>query len=562
MSILFTTLRDGHLQAAVAKEDKWQLAPLAVKTPVKRKLSGNLQQVWEIPVLPNLSELRNNFRRENFTEDAINTILVAKETLATIPYPGLFPGTPMPHQRRALELAHNKHYFFFAHDTGTGKTYTILTLAAHLHRHQGLKGLVVLCPATIINDVWESQIKTWYSEFVDYRAVMVQTGKYNKALGLINDLQYDGLKILVASIESMSNDNNNAYKIVDQFLTTTKSAMVVDEASRIKTHDKKRTENTIYLGEKAHWRWAMTGTKITQGIHDLFSQYQFLDWSIIGHRSYFTFKSKYVIFGGFEGRQILGYNHVPELLDRIRPFTHEVRKKDANWLPPKVYQTRHVDPTAEQRRVYKELVLFMETELAGTALEVTTILERETRLQQIAGGNFPVLDKETGLWSTMPMTSNPKLDEMLTIIDDIDGKMIIWARFVPEITAIISALTSKYGDGSVAAYYGGVDRVTRSANIERFRSDDDCRFFVANQQTGSIGLTLTEATTAIYFSNSFSYEDRYQSEDRCHRTGQKNSVTYIDLITKLPIDTKIAEAIAKKQSMAQFVSNNLSEYRL
>jgi SNF2 family DNA or RNA helicase len=541
----------GFLHLSCDKEDNWRIEPLA-----KELARGSGGNDWIIPILPNVEILRENFRRSEFTDEAIKSIKHELQGLSTTEFPGTWLGDPMDHQREALRLSHNKIRYFFAHATGTGKTFTLLNLAVYLHRSQFMQGLLVVCPASIIHDVWAEQVRQWLGERVEYLMLPLTKG-HNRGADKFLATPCTGLKILIVSIEGLSNAKHKAFEVAEKFLRTNKCGMVVDESSRIKNHQRNRTKNTILLGAYAHWRWCMSGTKITQGLHDLWAQYCFLSTDIIGHRSFYTFRNRFVKMGGFENRQIVGYENVNELLRLIAPYTHEVRKEDANDLPQKIYQKRHVEPTKEQRDLYRGLTEEFETAYEGQPLEVATYLELCTRQQQIAGGNFPYEINEERF--TRPIKGNPKLLELMDILDETDEKCIIWARFVPEIRQIVEAIENVYGKDAVGAYYGEVSTTDRTKNIARLRNNPNCRFLVANAQTAGMGLTLNEATTSIYYSNSFSYEDRYQSEDRNHRTGQTCHVTYIDIIANFTVERKIQMAIATKQNMAKFVSNELAQ---
>lgn len=547
--IVFDELRDDFLCIRVDSLDKWRVEGIPAR------LYNRAEKMWEIPIRPNVHFLRENFKRENFTDAAIAAIKRSLEEDEAHPYGGRFPGQPMAHQRKALDLAHNKKNFFFAHATGAGKTYTVLTLAADLYIRGEIDSLLVVCPTSIMDDVWVEQAKMWLPDLVKYEIQVISPSRYKNVEQFLTK-EPEGLQILVVGVQGLSNDKHAPYNYALKFLKGRRAAMMVDESSRIKNPQANRTENVIYLGSFACYRWCGTGTKITQGLHDLYAQFRFLDWAILGHRSYYTFKNRYVIMGGFEGKQIIGFTQTNELFTLIRPYIHEVRKEDANELPPKVYQRRHIEPSAEQAKLYKQLKTSFEMEYKGQTISVDTFLEQYTRLQQLCGGNFPIKTAD-GSWTTTPITPNPKLTELLDILDEIDGKVIIWARFVAEVEQIIEALKKKYGTESTVGYYGKIDPEERSFAIRRLRHDWVCRFFVATQAAAGIGLTLIEATTAIYYSNSFSYEDRYQSEDRNHRTGQKSSVTYIDLVLNTEVEANIAEAIERKQSIAAYVSAEL-----
>jgi len=547
----------GVLVVEADPKEKWRLSS-APSVEYDKKL-----QVWLMPILPNVAFLRSNFTRKEFTPRAIATIRQAiSRADPEAKYPGFKLACTMKHQSDALDLAHDKKAFFFAHAMGTGKTLTVLTLSSFLASSKGMEGLLVLCPATIRTDVWLEQVVEWMPALMEgYEnlaySTMVMDGNYGAVTKWMNK-EHDGptLRILIASIQSMSSTRGRPMEVAKEFLQRFRCGMVVDESSWIKNYQTKRTKNITILSKSAHWKWCGTGTKITQGIHDLYSQFAFLDPAIIGHKSFYTFRNRYCRMGGFENRTIIGYDNVQELLDLIKPYVHVVRKEDANDLPPKTYQIRTVSASKEQKDLYQQLKDYMEAISGDGILTTKTVLERFLRYQQIAGGHLPYMD-EFGEWHIKPI-DNPKLEELMSILGDTDEKVIIWARFVPEIQDIERTLAKEYGPESVVTYYGETD--DRSDSKSKFQNGN-ARFIVANQQTGSMGLTLTAATLAIYFSNSFSYQDRVQSEDRCHRTGQKHPVTYIDILSDLPIDRYIRHALEKKQDMATFVADNLRAHR-
>ena len=192
-------------------------------------------------------------------------------------------------------------------------------------------------------------------------------------------------------------------------------------------------------------------------------------------------------------------------------------------------------------------------------ITVSTVLERMMRYQQVIGGSFPF--EEEGEYNTKPIPGgNPKIDEMMELLSGLPEttKVIIWARFVPEIGYITEAIKTEYGESSIVQFYGATDNEARRANVKRLQEDPTCRFIVSNQTVGGYGQTWTAATYVIYYSNSFSYEDRYQSEDRAHRKGQHNHVTYQDIEMAVPEDKMILRAIRKKRDLAEEVEEALS----
>jgi SNF2 family DNA or RNA helicase len=250
--------------------------------------------------------------------------------------------------------------------------------------------------------------------------------------------------------------------------------------------------------------------------------------------------------GGFEQRKIVGYKDTELLLDKMRPYTDVILKGEMK-LPAKQYQIREVKSTAEQIRACKELAREMTTELAGETITVQNTLEAMLRYQQIAGGHLP---------DGTRLGKIPKLTELLALLEEFDGKAIIWARYLPEVSLIAETLDKIYPD-SVIIITGDVPPPDRQPLVDIFQENPTKRWLVANQATASKGLTITAATLAVYYSNTFSLEDREQSEDRNHRHGQHNEVMYIDLISDLKVDKTVVTAIANKKDVADYVKENL-----
>ena len=169
------------------------------------------------------------------------------------------------------------------------------------------------------------------------------------------------------------------------------------------------------------------------------------------------------------------------------------------------------------------------------------------RLHQITCGHFTADDGSTQL------VKNNRVTELMDVLEEIEGKAIIWANYQHDITNIIKAVVEKYDEDSIVDYYGLTPQEDRQNNIQRFQNDPKCRFLIGTPQTGGYGITLTAANTVVYYSNGYDLEKRLQSEDRAHRIGQKKSVTYVDLITENTVDEKIVKALRKKINIASEV---------
>jgi SNF2 family DNA or RNA helicase len=462
---------------------------------------------------------------------------------------------PMDHQVNALRRAWKLGYFALFHEMGTGKTFTAINLAAARYNKNQIEGLVVICP-TAIKLVWESELEKFCP--VDYECVVLTADKKSKEEAIyLTTKKTEKLKVLVIGVEALS--QGAAGSIGENFAKLNRVMTVCDESSRLKNANAGRTKRAITIASESLYRMLMTGTPITQGIEDLYGQFQFLNPKIIGCKSFFQFRNRYCVLGGFENKKIIGYQNTNELMERIAPYIDIVKKEEVLDLPPKVYERRIVDPTPHQKKLIESLKDTFEAQQGDEYLVTETILERLTRFQQIIGGNFP-FNTEDGGYDVKPIEGkNPKLEALMDVLDEVsnDVKVIIWARFRPEARLISTTLREKYGDDIVVTFTGSDDLDDRRAAVTSFQTGN-ARFMISNPQLGGMGQTWTAATLVIYYSNSFSYEDRTQSEDRAHRKGQENKVTYIDIEANHRYDKMILAAIGVKGGVARYVEEQIS----
>jgi SNF2 family DNA or RNA helicase len=301
----------------------------------------------------------------------------------------------------------------------------------------------------------------------------------------------------------------------------------------------------------------MTGSPGPRSPLDFFSQFNFLRPGLIGSKNYIAFRAKYAvmeqrIFGGRSVQTVTGYRNLAELTENVKEHSFRVTKEECMDLPPKVYVTRTVELTDEQSKAYVAMreEAFAELE-AGSFATATAVITQILRLHQIVCGHITNADGEL-----VRLKSN-RVQALLDVCDEIDGKTIVWARYREDIRAIAEALRDVYGDQSVVQYHGGVGMADREYAVNGFQDPSSpVKFFVANQSTGGYGITLTAASNVIYYSNDYDLEKRLQSEDRAHRSGQTKSVLYVDLVSPNTVDDKILESLKNKKSIADLVTGD------
>ena len=328
--------------------------------------------------------------------------------------------------------------------------------------------------------------------------------------------------------------------------------MVIDESTTIKNPKARRTKNILNLSTKSKYRRIMTGSPVTKNPLDLFTQCYFLDPFHLEHESYFSFRMRYAIMktAHISGRSIelvSGFKNLAELSDKIQPFSYRVLKEDCLDLPDKIYMKRQITLTPDQFKVYDQMRKEALATLNGKQVTTVNVLTQLMRLQQITCGHFTSDDG-----ATQPIKNN-RMTELMDVLDEIEGKAIIWAHFQYDITTIIKEIVKVHGPGSVVDFFGLTPQKERDANRKKFQSDPKCRFLVGTPATGGYGLTLTAANTVVYYSNGYDLEKRLQSEDRAHRIGQKKNVTYVDIIAEDTVDEKIVKSLRKKVNIASEV---------
>jgi SNF2 family DNA or RNA helicase len=358
------------------------------------------------------------------------------------------------------------------------------------------------------------------------------------------------LHILVMNVEAFSTDKG--VKFAAKFLNSHKTLMAVDESTTVKTPTAKRTKNIIDLGKYAKYKRILTGSPVTKNPLDLYSQCEFLDPYLLDFTSYYAFRNRYAEMKTMHirGRSIQVVNefkNLGELSDTLGNFSYRVLKEDCLDLPDKIFTKRHISLTPDQFKVYQQMKKQAIAVLNGKVTSTMTVLTQLMRLHQITCGHFTADD------GTTQLLPNNRISELMNILEETEGKAIIWANYQRDVNQIIQAIVKEYGKESVVDYYGLTPQDERQENIKKFQNGDECRFLVGTPQTGGYGITLTKANTVIYFSNGYDLEKRLQSEDRAHRIGQKKAVTYIDIICEDTVDEKIVKALREKINIASEV---------
>ena len=426
----------------------------------------------------------------------------------------------------------------FLMDMGTGKTITTIALVGVMKQEKLVNRLLVVCPKSIIG-VWEQEFQKFCQ--VPYK-LMPLNDKVSNKIQAIRYMEGEALQVIVVNYES-------AWRLEEELFKWKPDMIVCDESSKIKNPTATQSKAMHRLGKFSKYNLILTGTPVTNNPLDFFSQYKFLDEKILGG-SFYLFKNRYAIFGGYQNHQVIGYSHLAELVEKVHSIAYRIKLEDAVDLPSTIDEIRTVELEPKAKSIYQMLerdcfaVLSEEKEV--TARNVLTQL---LRLSQCTGG---YIRDDMCVGEDAICISTSKLDALEDIIDSCleeNRKVVVFARFVPEILAIDKMLTKKAIGHSLI--YGDVK--DRAEQVSRFQGDPDVKVFVGQLQTTGMGLTLTAASVTVYYSLDFSYANYEQSRARTHRIGQKEKCLYIHLIAKGTVDEKIMHALKHKGDVAKLM---------
>lgn len=475
-----------------------------------------------------------------------------------------------PKQREALDKTYGLHAVALFMDMRTGKTKVAIDWACAMRIEGKVDRAMLICPLSLR--------KNWKREFlkdapIDIDAHLLDASKpkeFDRWLSQPHDFKW-----LLVGVESLA--AGKAIDFCKRFaLTSTRMLVAVDESSKIKNHKAVRSENAVDLGRMCEYRMIMTGTPLAKNPLDLYMQYEFLDPDIIGLGDFYSFRARYAEMGGYEGREIIGYNNLDELIELVSPYTFQVRQHEV-FESSKTRVLREVKMTPEQARLYKELKTKSRLGLLGDDRElvVQNVLEKSLRLQEIAGGfvSYQYTDEELGRLrekfgpaKKLPRTyrvpipgKNPKIEEVLACAEEYEGPTIVWCAFKDEIYAVCAALREKYGKDQVVELHGDVDEHQRDVNVYELFQKRKARFCVGNAATGGMGLTMDVADNIFYFSNTHNFIDREQSEERGTAEGMNTLI--VDICCEATVDFTIVASNEEKKDLSEYVRGRIDAAR-
>jgi SNF2 family DNA or RNA helicase len=464
-----------------------------------------------------------------------------------------FKTKPFAHQMIALEKSWNKKVYAYFMEMGTGKTKVAIDNIAMLYDKGKINGALIIAPKGVYKNWYSQEFPIHLPDHIEHKSVLWQATINQKQQKILNTLFETGedLHILCMNVEAFS--TKKGMDFAAKFLSCHSTYMAVDESTTIKNPGAKRTKNIVSIGKHAKYRRILTGSPVTKSPLDLYKQCEFLDEFLLDHSSYYTFRTRYAVMrkAHFNGRSVeivVGYKNLGELSEKIKNFSYRVLKDDCLDLPPKTFMKRIITLTPEQDKVYQQMKKMALALMNGKMITTANALTQLMRLHQITCGHFKADD------GSVQEIKNNRLSELSEVLEEVSGKVVIWAHYQYDIETIVKHIKKKFGEDSVVTYYGKTPNDERQDNIKIFQDPDSpVRFLVGTPQTGGYGITLTAASTMVYYSNGYDLEKRTQSEARIDRIGQTKPMTYVDIIAEGTVDERIVKALIKKINIASEV---------
>lgn len=419
-------------------------------------------------------------------------------------------------------------------EMGTGKSLTAIAITGALSQAGRIRRVLIVAPLSILG-VWEEE----FQKFAAFPyALAVLSGSSAKKLDTLRHMNGTALQVVVVNYES-------AWRLEKALTAWHPDLIIADEGHKIKTHNIAASKAMHRMGAKASYRLLLTGTVITNKAIDVFSQYKFLNPAIYGN-SFYAFRNRYF--------DMVGYgNHTPvlkksmegELTEKLHSISYRATKAECLDLPETTDVIRQIELEPAALRIYRGLIKESYAELANGEVTATNILTRLLRLSQLTGGFLG--NDET---AAVEQVSAAKLSALEDILDGAmaEGKkLVIIARFLPEIRAICKLL-EKRGLG-YSCITGEVKN--RDEQVARFQKEPEVMAFVGQIATAGLGITLTAASTMVFYSLDYSMSNFEQTKARIHRVGQRMPCTYLYLVARGTVDEKVLAALESKADLAR-----------
>lgn len=485
-----------------------------------------------------------------------------------VPEAFTFKTRPWVHQFREFEYSRDFIAWGLLWQMRTGKTKVIIDTAAHLFQRGKIDGVIIVTRSGVHAN-WIRR------EFPKHCSVPYQAQYWEAERLTQRQYRRDLIKLalvkrelLVLSVNTESAIRPKAQLFLKE-LVRKRLMLIVDECHDFRTPSSKWTKMIHRLAKHCLYRRILTGTNNGNSPLGNWAQFEILEPQALGFKKFTQFRKRYAVLtlehlknprtGLPTGRafyKVDGYQRLEELQHSIDRLSSTILRRDCPDLPPLVSSSYDVDLTVEQRRVYRELKRDFMTELAsGVILTAREAGVRQLKLQQVLSNFMIDPDGRTHIINTR---CNPRLEALLTLVDDLDEKIIIWCRFQVDLDIITEAFQQRHLN--FVAYHGRVSKKDRIIAETRFREDPNCRLFLGQPQSAGLGLDLSAAGVIIWYSHTSDIVIRDQANERATEKGS-TAVAVIDLITPKSVDERYMDILEDKRSTNEFMADNRTDWR-
>ena len=447
----------------------------------------------------------------------------------------------LDHQNKAFEKLKNIKVGALFMEMGTGKTRTAIELIKY--RQNKYKNLIYFCPVSI-----KQTIK---NEFIKHANI-----NENDIFILDEQKEIDKNKfVYIVGIESISMSDRITL-LMNSFISN-EDFVILDESHLIKSYTSLRSKRLIELCKDTKYRLIMTGTPMSQGIVDLYTQMKFLHVSILNYNSFYSFASNHLEYSEKYHGMIIRSLNVDHITKKINPYTYQITKKECFDLPEKIYSNYRFNMSFEQREFYDYIKSYYLEELENNENIYTDkywLFKLFGLLQQVVCGYCNFKDKK--IFQTF---EDKRIDILSEIIDSIqeNEKIVIWHKYNNDIKNILSVVKDNY-----VLYNGKINKKQRDINLKQFETDKNIKFFIGNPSIGAYGLNeLKHCSYVIFYNTDFVLSKRLQCEDRNHRLGIIKNVQYIDIICNNSIDERIHDSFIKKIDIIESFKSKLNNIK-
>ena len=418
-------------------------------------------------------------------------------------------------------------------EMGCGKSLVGVAVIGELWNRDMIRRVLIVCPLSITG-VWKSEIE----KFADYPCrVTLLTGTASKKREQLEAADSDGLEIVVINYESM-------WRFEEELRDWSADMIIADEGHRLKDGTSRQSKAMHRLGDRAEWRLLLTGTAITNRELDIYSEYRFCAPQVFG-KGFYSFRAHYFFMGGYGGYvPQFRKDRLPEFLEKLHSVAFRVRKVECLDLPEVTEEIRDIPLEKAAFELYEDIRNDSYAVLKNSEVTSFNILTQLLRLSQITGGH---LTDDNGKTYPVSQAKMKALEDIIETMQAEERKLVIMARFRAELDDIEDLLRKK--KIRYAVVRGGVK--DREEQVRAFQEDADCTVFLGQIQAAGMGLTLTAASTMVFYSLDYNMASFDQAKARIHRVSQTQNCHYIYLCCRATIDYKVLKALQDKIDLAK-----------